>query len=223
VDPDPADAEESRWRAKQAHYQDPAVVASYDAERFTGRRQRGSTQRKWRAIRRGLGVEFDRIERVLDVPSGNGRFTERLLAAKKRVVDADLSLPMLRAARERAPGRTALVACDAFHLPFATGSFDLVLSIRFLFHVPRARRAAVLKELARVSRAWVVVDVRQRYALSTWTKRLRAGLLSRPMPSPRAGWEEIRADVAAAGLVIRKRAWIAPLFSEKVLVFCVKG
>ncbi len=213
---------DERWQRKQAHYQDPEVVASYDALRFSGRHQRRSTQRKWNAIRRTLGAELDRAHSVLDSPCGTGRFTPFLLAAGKRVVDADLSAPMLAAARERGGGRTSQVRCDAEHLPFADGAFDLVLSIRFLFHVPRARRPAVLRELARVSRRRVVVDVRHRYALTTWTKRLRARLLARDLPSPRATLREISDDLAAAGLVLEKRVWLAPLFSEKMLLFCVK-
>ena len=213
---------EERWKRKQEHYQDPEVVASYDALRFTGPHQRRSTRRKWNAIRRTLGAELERARVVLDVPCGNGRFTPFLLAAGKRVVDADLSAPMLAAARERGGGRTSPVRCDAEHLPFADDAFDLVLSIRFLFHVPRARRPAVLRELARVSRNRVVVDVRHRYSLTTWTKRLRARLSSRAMPSPRASLREIADDLRAAGLLLEKRVWLAPLFSEKMLLFCVK-
>src|SRR6185369_12236401 len=111
------------------HYQDPEVVARYDAERFASARGRASTARKWRALRRGLGPEFDEVGSVLDVPCGTGRFTELLLGAGKRVVNADRSLPMLRASREKAGAERAVsVQCDAEHLPFADRSFDLVLS-----------------------------------------------------------------------------------------------
>jgi SAM-dependent methyltransferase len=217
-------SDEERWRRKQAHYQDPEVVASYDAVRFAGAHQKGSSARKWRAIRRTLGEDLDRIETVLDVPCGTGRFTELLLGAGKRVVSADRSLPMLRAARERSGGGHAEeVLCDAGRLPFRDGAFDLVMSIRFLFHVPPPRRAAILREFGRVSRGWVVVDVRHRYSFTTWTKRLRARLGSRPMPSRRASLSEIRADLDAAGLCLEKRVWLSPPFSEKMLLFCVRA
>ena len=87
--------EEDRWRAKAAHYQDPAVVARYDAERFSGPQGQRSTRAKWNAIRRGLGGEFERVGSVLDVPCGTGRFTELLLGAGKHVVNADRSRAML--------------------------------------------------------------------------------------------------------------------------------
>ncbi|MFN0007751.1 MAG: class I SAM-dependent methyltransferase [Planctomycetota bacterium] len=222
------ESQDERWRAKQAHYQDPAVVASYDAERFAGVGNRRSTARKWRALRRGLGREFEHVRSVLDVPCGNGRFTELLLGEGKRVVNADRSRPMLLAAREKAGrakaggGRAEHVECDAARLPFADASFDLVLSVRFFLHVPKDLRAGFLREMGRVSRRWVVVDVRHRYCLTTVGKRLRARIAGRQPPSLRSSLAEIDADVAAAGLELVKRTWLSPGFSEKMLLFCAR-
>ena len=84
-----------RWRAEQAHYQDERVARGYDAARFTGARGAGSTARKWNAIRRALGDEFERCATFLDVPCGTGRFAESLASAGKRFVGADLSHAML--------------------------------------------------------------------------------------------------------------------------------
>lgn len=216
-------SDDDRWRAKVAHYQDPAVVAAYDAQRFEGAGQQRSTRRKWRALRRGLGPEFDAVTSVLDVPCGTGRFTQLLLGAGKRVVNADRSRAMLLAAREKAGAdRAGLVECDAARLPFADRSFDLVLSVRFFLHVPKPMRAGILREMGRVSRRHVVVDVRHRYSLTTVGKRWRARLAGRPPPSLRSSLAEIDADVAAAGLVLAKRTWLSPGFSEKMLLFCLR-
>jgi len=227
------DEADERWRAKQAHYQDPAVVRGYDAARFEGAHQKGSTQRKWKALRRALGPDFDALRSVLDVPCGTGRFTRHLLDARKQLVQADLSLAMVAAARATAGAHGGFgrapqsyrggVRADALRLPFADRSFDLVLSIRFLFHVPRELRPAILAEYARVSRRFVVVDVRHKYCWTTWSKRARARLSGRRAPSPRYSLAEIDADVAAGGLVLRERAWIAPGFSEKMLLVCERG
>lgn len=215
---------EGRWQTKVAHYQDPAVVASYDAKRFSGPMQRRSTRRKWNAIRRGLGEDFERVGSVLDVPCGTGRFTELLLGAGKRVVNADRSHAMLLAAREKSgEGRAGLVLCDAARLPFADASFDLVLSVRFFLHVPKEMRAGILREMGRVSKRFVVVDVRHRYSLTTIGKRWRARLAGRTPPSLRSSLAEIDADVAAAGLALVKRTWLSPGFSEKMLLFCVRA
>jgi ubiquinone/menaquinone biosynthesis C-methylase UbiE len=221
------DGDQTRWTAKQAHYQDPRVVAEYDAHRFRGRHQRGSTARKWRRIQSLVGGDLSSARAVLDLPCGNGRFTRELLDAGAPLVNADLSRAMLGAAARvagAAPrGFRGSVQCDVAHLPFRDDAFDIVLSIRFLFHVPRALRPALLAEMARVSRRWLVIDVRHKYCVTTHTKRLRAWLSRKRPPSPRYSLREIDADLAAAGLVLRRRVWLAPLFSEKMLLLCEKS
>jgi ubiquinone/menaquinone biosynthesis C-methylase UbiE len=220
------DARRERWAAKKAHYQDEGVVERYDAERFRSRHERASTERKWRAIRAAIGSELSAGAEVLDVPAGRGRFTSRILAERWRLTSADLSEPMLRAALDEAGAASAFrgaVRCDAECLPFAEGSFDLVLSVRFLFHVPPGLRAGILREFARVSRRFVVVDVRHKYCWTTHTKRLKAWILRRAPPSKRASLAEIDRDLAAAGLRLRRRIWLAPGFSEKMLLVCEKS
>jgi ubiquinone/menaquinone biosynthesis C-methylase UbiE len=213
-----SDEDRARWRAKQAHYQAAEVARDYDAMRFATPHQRRSTDKKWRLIERAIGHELAAGARVLDVPSGTGRFTSRLVERGWHVVDADLSLPMLRANTH--DGVLARVQADAEHLPFANASFDLVLCVRFLFHVPRELRAAILREMARVSRRFVIVDVRHRYCWNTHVKRLRARIRGARPPSKRMSLSEIDALVAASGLVLRERAWLAPGFSEKMLLVC---
>lgn len=218
----------SRWEAKKAHYQDEAVVESYDEERFRTAHERASTDKKWRAIQAAVGQRLPPGARVLDVPCGRGRFTRRILDAGYELVSADLSWPMLQAARattERESGAERSgrwLRCDAERLPFADDTFDLVLSIRFLFHVPPELRASILREMARVSKRHVIVDVRHTYCLTTHGKRLRAWLTGRRPPSPRSTLAQIDRDLAVAGLVLERRVWLAPLLSEKMLVVATK-
>lgn len=216
----PVNAEErERWERKQKHYQDASVVREYDARRFEGALTARSTEKKWGAVKKALGQEFESVRDVLDVPCGTGRFASRLAESGKRFVQADLSSEMLASAREVAGGKSrGEVRADAARLPFADASFDVVLSIRFLFHVPRELRPAILREFARVARVGVVVDVRHKYAWTTWSKRLRAKLAGKRSPQ-RYSLNEIDQDFGAAGLEIVRRVWIAPGFSEKMVVF----
>ena len=87
---------------------------------------------------------------ALDVGCGNGFLSFALRGQGLRVVGCDASLPML----EGAP--TIRVGSDALHLPFPDGSFDLVVESHLLHHVAEPDRAAVLGEMARVSRGPVV-------------------------------------------------------------------
>ncbi len=75
-----------------------------------------------RRILWGLGGR--RFESALDIGCGTGLSTRPLAAACRVAVGIDLSAPMLREARRRAPSR--LVLGRGEQLPFPAGSFDLV-------------------------------------------------------------------------------------------------
>jgi SAM-dependent methyltransferase len=90
-------------------------------------------------------------ESVLDVGCGNGRYLAELRSRGHRglVCGADLSEGMLRTARLEA-GDASLLVTDAQELPFASDSFDVVLAMHMLYHVPD--RAQALTEMRRVVR-----------------------------------------------------------------------
>ena len=213
------------WLSRKQYYQDEAVVATYDADRFEHRRHRTTTLRKWEMILKAFGSHFEAVDTVLDLPCGTGRFTRQLLGSGKKVVNCDISLPMLRKARQVAAGDRGLrgsLRCEAERVPLADDSVDAVVCIRFLFHVPRELRPGMLRELARISRRWVVLDVRHRYSISTHLGRLGAKLRGRPPKSERYTLKQLREDIAAGGLVIRRKVWKHVPFSEKLVLLCEK-
>jgi malonyl-CoA O-methyltransferase len=69
-------------------------------------------------------------EVVLDVGSGTGVFTRRLQQQypAAQVVGVDIAQGMLQFARQQSPAALQWVGGDAEHLPFASGSVDLVFS-----------------------------------------------------------------------------------------------
>jgi ubiquinone/menaquinone biosynthesis C-methylase UbiE len=87
-------------------------------------------------------------ERVLDVGCGNGLHLGELArrAHRGEVYGMDLSPGMLQAARSRDPSASLLVG-DAQRLPFVDGSFDRVLAMHMLYHVPD--RDLALSEIRR--------------------------------------------------------------------------
>jgi SAM-dependent methyltransferase len=98
-------------------------------------------------------VELRPSQRVLDVAAGNGNAT---LAAARRwadVTSTDYVGALLERARERARAERLDVTfqqADAEQLPFADGSFDVVLSVFGVMFTPNQEQAA--KELLRVCR-----------------------------------------------------------------------
>jgi SAM-dependent methyltransferase len=109
---------------------------------------RAQLYRESEAHRRGadldLVVEWAEGETALDVATGGGHVARRLREAGFAVVTADPS-----------PGMRADVLCRAEHLPFADGSFDVVVTRIAPHHFEDVR--AALAEMARVSRNLVLV------------------------------------------------------------------
>lgn len=106
------------------------------------------------ALRARLGERADAT--VLDVACGTGRF---LSAIKQnfptwRAIGLDLSPPYLEAAaRALAPwAGLTLVQANAESMPLAAASVDAVTCVYLLHELPRAVRAQVIGEIARVLR-----------------------------------------------------------------------
>jgi ubiquinone/menaquinone biosynthesis C-methylase UbiE len=216
---------EPDWEQKKRHYQKQEVVDKYNRVRFQGGFAGRTTRNKWRMILRAVhGLEG--IQRVLDLPCGTGRFTQQVIEHGWKLINGDISLPMLQSAREVAAGDPGLIGSarmDAEHLPFADASLDLILSIRFLMHVPRSVRPRIFREYARVSKRYVVLDVRHKYCLNTWMKHFRRVFSSRvKLPEHRYNMRELEEDIQAGGLRIVRKVWNLPPFSEKLVLLCEK-
>jgi ubiquinone/menaquinone biosynthesis C-methylase UbiE len=97
-------------------------------------------------VRKALGGEPPRYGRSLEIGSGTGYFTLNLLLAGLigEATCSDISPGMLQTLQENA-ARLGLEVqtrvADAEHLPFADGSFDLVLGHAVLHHIPDLPRA----------------------------------------------------------------------------------
>lgn len=191
-------------------YDEPGVAARYAAERFS----RGSgprTHARERARLRSLLARIEAPRAVLDLPCGTGRFAE--LFAGAHLVQADLSLAMLREARRARPALRRVLA-HATALPFARESFDLVFCIRLLHHLDEEPRRAVLRELRRTSRGHALVSIylgpTLQGARRRW-KQLR-GASRRSRRSISAA--QFHADLAAAGWRVVARAPLRRWLSE---------
>lgn len=217
--------QEPDWEAKKRHYQREDVVEKYNKVRFKGGFHGRTTVNKWKMIQRAV-AGLEGISRVLDLPCGTGRFTQQILEHGWKLVNGDISLPMLRSAREVGENHPALIGSarfDAEHLPFADGSLDLVISICFLMHVPRSVRPGIFREYARVSKRYVVLDVRHKYCLNTWFKHIRRLFSSKvKLPEHRYNMAELEEDIKAGGLSIVRKVWNWPPFSEKLVLLCEK-
>ena len=139
----------ARWAIADA--MDPAAVvaAGYDvmADRF-GEWQKeivGSQRLEW--LERLLALLPERPD-VLELGSGAGVRSTRILAERGRLVGIDVSAEQVRRARERVPGGEFAVG-DFLTADFPRSSFDAVVAFYVLNHVPRSELSALAAKVAR--------------------------------------------------------------------------
>jgi ubiquinone/menaquinone biosynthesis C-methylase UbiE len=208
-------------------YQSTATATAYDGERFASRAGATFDRLEKRAIAGVLegALGRDRTARLLDVPCGTGRITELLLGMGFVVLGGDISEAMIGAAREKCKayaGQVAFQRMDLERLDLPAESFDLVTCVRLMHHLDSGEREAVLKELARVSRRWVLVNV----SYSSRYYRLRRAIkrgLGQGVSRQSSTWGEIEREARAAGLRVYQRRFIAPWLSEDMVLLFEKA
>ena len=140
-----------------AAYADPAMAASFDARRFGGPIGRLLLEDQGRVLTRFLGDVSGR--RILDLGTGTGRAALALAQRGACVTGVDASSEMLGVARRRAADANLAIDFaegDVHALAFPDRSFDSVVCLRVLMHVPGWRRS--LSELCRVADRRLVFD-----------------------------------------------------------------
>jgi SAM-dependent methyltransferase len=157
-----------------------ALFFGFNAASFYHTTRRGKF-REWNQILDRLSLRGD--EEILDMGCGRGAVltavAKRLTTGRATGVDLWRSIDqsgnapeatMANATREGVADRIALETADMRKLPFAVGSFDLVVSSLAIHNIPdRDGRAAAVGEALRVLRAGgrlVIADIRAtaRYA-----------------------------------------------------------
>jgi len=207
-------------RPVSERYQHPDVVGVYDRVRyrtFAGRFNNWRTHRLLRSILKDLAPGG----LVLDVACGTGRIDACLIEARQRVIALDISGEMLAVAKgkpELCSPDLRFVRSDAGRLPCRARSADAVFSIRFLHLLKRPERIAVLGELARVTRGWVVVEYR---SVTKPLRVMKRGLVrwATGRPGPRnVALADVLAELEAGGLVAERHYFVSRWFSGSVLI-----
>lgn len=206
----------SSYDARQT-YRDPEFAAAYDHDRFAARRRKRTRDaRTQRALLAALGRLVD-VGHVLDLPCGTGRITSLLVDAGFRYTGVDLSGAMLALARGKTGGdaRAVFVQAEGERLPLADAAVDCVVCVRFLHLVPPAVRLGILREMARVSRRYLVIDFRHFRHREIWQRlfgwwpkvaeRRRQGAALRSELAQSAWQEAFRVQYKSRGLLSSTR------------------
>lgn len=137
------------------HLQKVQDFHNADAAEYRDRRYRTDTCEGIAYVTRKeiiLGMASIRPGNVLDIGCGPGIMTRDLIERGHSVYNADLSVEMIRTARQAAnganAGRLSYVVSDASFIPFSAGCMDMVLSIGLMCYM--ADHDIALAEIYRV-------------------------------------------------------------------------
>ncbi len=189
---DPAAGRVERYKSREG-------AASYNTLYTRTWAKRWATRMEFRVIRRCLKIVGSQGS-MLDLPSGVGRLYPAYRGCAHRHFGMDISLEMLRFAREAMreadPG---LAQSSATHLPLKDGAVDFVFSARLFHHLPdpEVRRRYIL-ELCRVSRSWIVMTFFHTWSLKNILRRLRRPF-DRKKPKVTMTADELRGIARPAG------------------------
>ena len=182
---------------------DRGVAARYNrrfAEKETAKHAKETA-----IIRRLLG-RIGPVKRLLDMPSGCGRFVEMLREYADEVVEADGSAAMLEVLAAERPLRRGIsaVRANAAQLPFRDGGFDAVVCIRFMHHLATGMaRIEAMRELARVSSRYVLITLFD-YTQFGMVRSARERLRGRTIDHKSVPLSRFKAEAAVAGLKVVK-------------------
>jgi SAM-dependent methyltransferase len=165
-------------------------------------------------LERRLAVVFDDLLagrslsglRLLDVGCGTGHFSREAQRRGARVTALDIGIELLR--RTRASGVIRAVAGDAGALPFANGTFDVVLSSECIEHTASPERCVA--EMIRVLTPGGLLALTCPNRLWRWSITLAHALHVRPYHGLEnwPGWRTLGRWVAAHGGVVVRRTGI---------------
>jgi ubiquinone/menaquinone biosynthesis C-methylase UbiE len=201
---------------------DDKDVATYEKRRYGGPDQKLVDRREQAMVdefirRLGLGKG-----RVLDAPCGYGRFSTVFASRGTEIICADVSAAMVGRARERVAEkghRGMYVVMDIRHLPFKDDSVEATFTMRLFHHgFARDEMAAILSELARVTRRWVILSYYRHNALHAFFRRLK-GFSSRIKMMTD---EEFASEVSRTPLVIQSRRPVIPFLHAQTLAVLEK-
>lgn len=131
----------SSRNTKQRFYAQTEIAQTYDEQRFGGASGAWVNAREIELVSALLPT----FHWALDLGCGTGRLS-RALSLRGTVIGMDTSSAMLD--RAQADNPATLVQGDAFAIPCAAASFDVVITLRLAFHF--ASLEPLLREMARV-------------------------------------------------------------------------
>lgn len=211
----------SNYPAKQRYW--GAVAAHYDDRNSGTPIQRLIAAREFTLLEKIVKTQVPDNSKILDAPTGTGRFLPLLRNLGHRVTGIDISSDMLKRQNELLRnGGVNLVRGDCEAMPFEDGAFNYVVSVRFMGHIPPATRGRVLREFKRVANRGVILGfpvlnpyTKLKFAIGNARYRRKEG---RPRPWWPATPLTLAKELETAGLRIVHNERLLGPFSQIVML-----
>jgi len=206
-------------RERLKFYDSPEGAEEY-LDEYNKAHRRLSDQRERRILTRWF-TRIASIDYALDLPCGFGRYYGFLQAHAQRVIEADYSRDMVKAAQTRGgDAPPSGFRCFGHEIPLRDRAVDLAFSMRLSHHLvdPATRRAHV-RELFRVSDRWVVFSFFDHASFKNLLRRARTGVgLTRKPPKSTLRRAEVRAIAEESGFRVLEDPWLFVIGSGHRLV-----
>jgi ubiquinone/menaquinone biosynthesis C-methylase UbiE len=203
-------------------FPDRQHVAEYERRRYRSPDQKLVNRREQVVVQeiiRTLGLTK---AHVLDVPCGYGRFSTVFASRGAEVICADVSPAMVGRARDQIHEQrntARFVVMDIRHLPFRDDAVDVTFTIRLFHHrFAREQMSQILRELARVSRRWVVLSYYRPSLVHSLTRRARR-LSSQISMIPT---KELKAELSQTPLIVRTSRHLIPFLHAQTMLVLEK-
>jgi ubiquinone/menaquinone biosynthesis C-methylase UbiE len=192
-------------------WQDSTVADSYDDKRFSSISGRLSDCLDKFALRRSLS-SLPKTANILDMPCGTGRISHYLVThGYENITCADISSDMTNVASSllKPFQNIEFYNTDAENTPFDDASYDVILAIRFMGHLPRDTRVNVLKEMGRICKGSIIIEYPITNPFARHIKKLFKSLTVKNVLPTKWIWHylsmaEAKQEVSDAGLITQK-------------------
>ncbi|MBC8214215.1 MAG: class I SAM-dependent methyltransferase [Candidatus Marinimicrobia bacterium] len=210
-----------KYKAKH-YYQNKDV-----AERYFGKRFKSLSGKLNHFIEKSFlksAINQIEIKSALDVACGTGRLTKELLSFNiESVTGVDISKEMLSTAKEfcnNQANKARFEVSDATDLSFNKNEFDLVVSFRFLDHLPVEKKKDVICELGRCSKKHIVFTMANINKMTSFARKIRKYFNKNYYEGYLVDESEILLFLDSINMKVIKQKLKFPFLSMETMYFC---
>jgi len=149
----------NEYQAKTA-YQNDKEATSYDKKRFTSYRGRIGDYLDRRTIKNALSrLSNNHVQNIIDIPCGTSRISKELLELGYNLQGSDISYEMMANGKHKVNQYESFwgfAQCDASQTAFIDNSFDCLICVRFIGHIPSDYRKYIFSEFQRISKFSII-------------------------------------------------------------------